>query len=184
MQRPLALGILPVLAFALACRPGAADRLAPGEPERARGTEADDALPEPTLDDGAAWVRERYVKEEVRIPMRDGVTLLTSIYRPRDTGREVPIMLLRTPYGVGPYGDDAYRDVLAPSRTLQERGWIFVFQDVRGRFMSEGQFVNMRPHRSGDEDGAIDESTDAYDTIEWLLQHVERHNGRVGMWGI
>lgn len=186
MQRLLVPGTLLVLA--LGCRAG--DRLA--HPDSAdAGTSAqattvdDDQLPEPpSPDDGAAWVRERYVKQEVRIPMRDGATLFTAIYRPRDPGRTAPMLLTRTPYGIGPYGEDAYRDSLGPSRTLMERGYVFVYQDVRGRFMSEGEFVDMRPHRPDKQGTASDESTDTWDTIAWLLEHVEGHNGRVGMWGI
>ncbi len=138
--------------------------------------------PEPLQD--AAWVRAHYHKREARIPMRDGVTLMTAIYTPREPSGPVPILLNRTPYGIAPYGDDAYRDALGPSRTLMERGWAFVYQDVRGCFQSEGQFVNVRPHRSTSPGIAIDESTDTWDTIEWLLANVPDNNGRVGTWGI
>ncbi|MDR3683916.1 MAG: CocE/NonD family hydrolase [Geothrix sp.] len=128
-------------------------------------------------------VRDRYTKREVLIPMRDGVRLFTAIYAPKDTSRAYPILLQRTPYSVAPYGETAFMAQLGPSTQFQEEGFIFVYQDVRGRMMSEGEFVNMRPQRalSG---AAVDESTDTYDTIEWLLQHVRGHNGRVGQWGI
>ncbi|HMP03782.1 MAG TPA: CocE/NonD family hydrolase [Gemmatales bacterium] len=125
-----------------------------------------------------------YVKKEVQIPMRDGVKLFTSIYAPRDTSRTYPILMLRTPYSVAPYGE-TLRPSVGPSASMAEDGYIFVYQDVRGCFMSEGQFRNLTPHRptkSGPQD--VDESSDTYDTIEWLLAHVENHNGRVGQWGI
>ena len=135
----------------------------------------------------AATVKERYAKREVLIPMRDGVRLFTAIYTPRDTGRAYPILLQRTPYSVYPYGEDAFPSQLGPSPAFQDEGFIFVYQDVRGRMMSEGTFMDMRPQRSAS--GAapgqgIDESTDTYDTLEWLLKHVEGHNGKAGQWGI
>jgi putative CocE/NonD family hydrolase len=117
--------------------------------------------------------------------MRDGVKLFTAIYTPRDTSQNYPIMLYRTPYSVAPYGPNAYRAALGPSDHFQREKFIFVYQDVRGRLMSEGEFVDVRPHKakkSGAKD--IDESTDTYDTIEWLVKNVPNNNGRVGMWGI
>ncbi|MEK6651165.1 MAG: CocE/NonD family hydrolase [Bacteroidota bacterium] len=130
-------------------------------------------------------VRASYAKEEHRVPMRDGVRLFTQVYRPRDTSRTYPILFVRTPYSIRPYGPDAYRTSLGPSTLLQQDGYIFVYQDVRGKFMSEGTFEFMRPHRpskSGPAD--TDESSDTYDTIEWLIRNVHGHNGRAGMWGI
>jgi hypothetical protein len=131
----------------------------------------------------AASVAGHYAKREVLVPMRDGVKLFTAIYTPRDASRSYPFLLQRTPYSVMPYGEDAFPEHLGPSARFQQEGFIFVYQDVRGRMMSEGTFQNMRPQRavSG---AAIDESTDAFDTIEWLVQHVTGNNGRVGMWGI
>ena len=126
-----------------------------------------------------------YTKSEHQIAMRDGVKLFTCVYSPKDTSQKYPIMLLRTPYSVGPYGKDDLKDSVGPSPLFQKEGYIFVYQDVRGRFMSEGEFVNVRPHRakkSGPAD--IDESTDTYDTIDWLIKNIPNHNGRVGMWGI
>jgi len=135
--------------------------------------------PEP----GPPAVREQYAKREVQIPMRDGVKLFTAIYTPRDTSRTYPFLLQRTPYSLYPYGADAYPEHLGPSAPFQKEGFIFVYQDVRGRMMSEGEFVNMRPQRavSG---AAVDESTDTYDTLDWLLKHVEGNNGKAGQWGI
>jgi putative CocE/NonD family hydrolase len=126
-----------------------------------------------------------YTKEEYRIPMRDGARLFTAVYSPKDTSRTYPILMMRTPYSVGPYGKDSSARFLAPNRFLQNEGYIFVHQDVRGCYMSEGQFVNMTPHidhKTKKTD--VDESSDTYDTIEWLLTHVANHNGRVGQWGI
>ncbi|MGW8265293.1 MAG: CocE/NonD family hydrolase [Longimicrobiales bacterium] len=135
--------------------------------------------------DLAAFIQANYDKEEVQIPMRDGVRLFTAIYTPKDRSRSYPFLMRRTPYSVAPYGERSFPEILGPSDVLTRGGFIFVLQDVRGAYMSEGDFVNMTPHlplKSGPED--IDESTDAYDTIEWLLANVENHNGKVGMWGI
>ncbi|HEX8127865.1 MAG TPA: CocE/NonD family hydrolase [Pyrinomonadaceae bacterium] len=130
-------------------------------------------------------VRASYQKREFRIPMRDGVKLFTSVYLPKDTSRTYPIMFLRTPYTVSPYGEDKYKENLGPSTHFMRDGYIFVYQDVRGKFLSEGEYVNVRPHKP-QKTGAtdIDESTDTYDTIEWLVKNIPNHNGRVGMWGI
>jgi putative CocE/NonD family hydrolase len=131
----------------------------------------------------ATEVGRRYAKREVLVPMRDGVQLFTAIYTPKNLRGAYPILLQRTPYGVMPYGEEAFPEQLGPSARFQEEGFIFVYQDVRGRMMSGGTFENMRPQRTVS--GApIDESTDTYDTIEWLLKHMDGHNGRVGMWGI
>ncbi|MCP4901476.1 MAG: CocE/NonD family hydrolase, partial [bacterium] len=117
--------------------------------------------------------------------MRDGVKLFTSVYAPNDQSQNYPILLTRTPYGVHPYGADSYRDSLGPVDSFVDEGFIFVYQDVRGRYMSEGEFVNMRPHKSNKQfDSDIDESTDTFDTIEWLLGNVDGHNSRVGLWGL
>jgi len=133
---------------------------------------------------GTDEVRERYTKYEYRIPMRDGVKLFTAVYVPKDRAQRYPMLLNRTPYSVGPYGSSAYKTSLGPSPLFTKEGYIFVYQDVRGRMMSEGDFVDVRPHRPVKGPKDIDESTDTYDTIEWLLGHVDNHNGRVGMYGI
>lgn len=130
-------------------------------------------------------LRARYTKYEYLVPMRDGVRLFTSVYVPKDEGRTYPILMNRTPYSVAPYGTAGFRDALGPSDIAAEDGYIFVYQDVRGRWMSEGTFEDMRPHlarKSGPKD--VDESTDTYDTIEWLLAHLPSDNGRVGMYGV
>ena len=127
-------------------------------------------------------IAQQYSKKEVRIPMRDGKSLHAVIYAPRDKSKKYPIMLKRTPYSCQPYGDNTYPNAIGPSEFLEQDGFIFVHQDVRGRWMSEGQYDNMRPHVDGD--SAIDESSDTYDTIEWLTKNVEGNTGKVGMWGI
>jgi putative CocE/NonD family hydrolase len=136
-------------------------------------------------DEQAKYIRDHYTKQEVRIPMRDGVHLFTAVYSPKDTSQKYPILMLRTPYSVSPYGTDDYPDALGPNHHLVKEGYIFVNQDVRGCFMSEGRFNNMTPHRDKKTSKKdIDESSDTYDTIEWLLANVPNHNGRVGQWGI
>jgi putative CocE/NonD family hydrolase len=132
-------------------------------------------------------VREQYVKREYRISMRDGARLFTAVYTPRDASPEkrYPILMARTCYSIRPYGEDRYRSTLGPNRRLQRDGYIFVYQDVRGCYMSEGRFVNMTPHIANKKSKQdVDESTDTYDTIEWLLKNVKHHNNRVGQWGI
>ena len=138
-----------------------------------------------SLAQDSTYIREHYHKTEYRIPMRDGVHLFTTVYAPIDTMNEYPFLLNRTPYGVAPYGSDAYRSTLGPSSAFSRDGFIFVYQDVRGRMMSEGTFVDVRPVISGKRTVAdIDESSDTYDTIEWLIKHIPHNNGKVGMWGI
>ena len=130
-------------------------------------------------------IKEHYTKYEYRIPMRDGVRLFTAVYAPKDTSRPYPFLINRTPYSVAPYGVDLYRTELGPSPEFGQAGYIFVLQDVRGRFMSEGQFIEMRPHidnKRSKQD--VDDSSDLYDTIEWLLKNVPNNNGNAGIWGI
>jgi uncharacterized protein len=130
-------------------------------------------------------VKSHYNKAIYSIQMRDGVKLFTVVYEPKDQSKKYPILFQRTPYGVGPYGPDDYKTQLGHNELLQKSGYIFVFQDVRGRYMSEGQFVDVRPfkpQKKGSKD--IDETTDTYDSITWLLKTLKNHNGNVGMWGI
>jgi hypothetical protein len=132
------------------------------------------------------YVRARYTKYEFRIPMRDGKRLFTAVYVPKDAaGGPYPFMMDRTPYSVGPYGEDQYPRHLGPSEEFEKSGYIFVYQDVRGRWMSEGEFVEMRPHideKKSPQD--VDDASDTYDTIEFLLKNVANNNGKVGIWGI
>ena len=144
----------------------------------------------PFLTSGADTVPDKYRKVEYRIPMRDGVLLYTAVYIPRDASpdKRYPILMQRTCFGAAPYGPDQYKKSIGPSPRMQAEGYLFVYQDVRGRWASEGNWTNMTPVLSEQErqknPKAIDESTDTYDTIEWLLRHVGHHNGRVGLWGI
>ncbi|HJW73489.1 MAG TPA: CocE/NonD family hydrolase [Geothrix sp.] len=125
-----------------------------------------------------------YTKREAMVPMRDGVKLFTSIYMPKDTSHPHPILLTRTPYGSGPAGPEVFRKGVGPSPAFAVGNYIVAYQDVRGRFQSEGQFVDARPVKVAKGPGDTDEGTDTYDTIEWLLKEIPNHNGRVGMWGI
>ncbi len=130
-------------------------------------------------------VKAHYTKYEFRIPVRDGVHLFTSVYVPKDTTRPYPFLINRTPYSVGPYGVDHYRKSLGPSTEFERAGYIFVNQDVRGRYMSEGKFVEMTPHIDNKKSKTdVDDSTDLYDTIDWLLKNVPNNNGKAGIWGI
>ncbi|MCY2970606.1 MAG: CocE/NonD family hydrolase, partial [Planctomycetota bacterium] len=129
-------------------------------------------------------VKANYTKYEYQIPMRDGIKIFTSVYVPKDDSKTYPFMLNRTPYSVAPYGIDNYREKLGPSTYFQKSGYIFVYQDVRGRWMSEGTFQNVRPHNPKKGPKDFDESTDTFDSIDWLLKNVKGHNGRVGQSGI
>ncbi|TKD65234.1 CocE/NonD family hydrolase [Flavobacterium sp. ASW18X] len=131
------------------------------------------------------YVQENYTKKEVAISMRDGVKLHTTIYTPKDTSKEYPIIMQRTPYSSQPYGDGKFKTKIAPNINMMQEGYIVVYQDVRGRWKSEGHYENMRayiPNKTSKDQ--IDESTDTYDTIDWLINNVEHNNGRVGIWGI
>ncbi len=157
----------------------------------------------------AIYVKEHYTKTQAYIPMRDGVKLFCTIYSPKDQSQKYPIIMTRTPYAVGPYGEADYKGSLGQDTVLTREGFIFVYEDVRGRYMSEGEFVNVRPQidnkpkavsRSLDKAASlapqpnavgkspgvppIDESTDTYDTIDWLVKNLPNNNGRVGIEGI
>lgn len=161
----------------------------------------------------SGFVRDNYQKVEYKIPMRDGTKLHTAVYVPKDASEtnRYPFLMQRTCYSVAPYGPEAYAQQLGPSRTLERDKYIFVYQDVRGRWMSEGTWTNMTPNvpdavtrndfpgktsarkasKTAEKDTrndfpgyAPDESSDTYDTIEWLLKNVKFNNGRVGQWGI
>ena len=129
-------------------------------------------------------IKALYTKYEFRIPMRDGVKLFTAVYVPKDDSQQYPILLNRTPYTCRPYGADQYRTMIGPSPLFTKALYIVAYQDVRGRWMSEGEHVNMRPHNPKKGPKDIDESTDTYDTIEWLVKNIPGNNGKVGQWGI
>jgi putative CocE/NonD family hydrolase len=132
------------------------------------------------------FIRAHYTKYEFRIPMRDGKRLFTAVYVPKDAaGGPYPFLMNRTPYSVAPYGEDQYPKQLGPSDEFEKSGYIFVYQDVRGRWMSEGDFVEMRPHideKKSHQD--VDDASDTYDTIDFLLKHIANNNDKVGIWGI
>jgi uncharacterized protein len=132
----------------------------------------------------ADYIKSNYTKREVMIEMRDGVKLFTSIYEPKNTSQKYPIMLDRTPYSVAPYGADKYKFSLGPDELFAKEGYIFVYQDVRGRMMSEGEYEDVRPYIPNKQGKQIDETTDTYDTVDWLVRNVANNNGRVGVWGI
>jgi len=130
-------------------------------------------------------VKANYTKSEYMVPMRDGVKLFTIVYAPKDASQAYPFLLHRTPYSSAPYGAEAYRNRLGPSADFAGEGYIFVYQDVRGQFKSEGEFTVMRPIKPNKRTASdTDESSDVYDTIDWLLKNIPSHNGRVGQWGI
>ncbi len=131
------------------------------------------------------YIQDNYDKQEVAIQMRDGIKLHTTIYSPKDKSKKYPILMQRTPYSSRPYGADKFRERIGPNIHLMKEGNIIVYQDVRGRWMSEGTYDNMRayiPNKKTTSD--VDESSDTYDTIDWLVKNVENNNGNVGTWGI
>jgi uncharacterized protein len=132
-----------------------------------------------------AYVKEHYTKYEYLIPMRDGVTLFTAAYVPKDATRTYPLLLQRTPYSVRPYGTSNYpTSPRGQMKYYAKERFIFVYQDVRGRNGSGGEFIHVRPHRENKGPKDIDESTDTFDTIDWLVKNVPLNNGKVGMIGI
>lgn len=143
-------------------------------------------VPAPSLSQDSVFVRQNYTKHEYQIAMRDGVKLFTIAYVPNDMSETHPIMITRTPYSVAPYGPDSYFKYLSNlQRRYFERNYIMVYQDVRGRYMSEGEFVNVRPYIPNKKSSKdIDETSDTYDTVEWLLKNIPNNNGRVGVKGI
>jgi putative CocE/NonD family hydrolase len=130
------------------------------------------------------FVQDNYTKKEVQITMRDGVKLHTTIYSPKDKSKTFPILLQRTPYSCSPYGETEFRKKIGPNLNLMKEGNIIVYQDVRGRWMSEGVYDNMRAYIPNKKEKETDEVSDTYDTIDWLVKNVENNNGNVGTWGI
>ncbi len=133
-----------------------------------------------------AFIKENYIKTEQYITMRDGTKLFTTIYTPKDISKNTkyPILMHRTCYSVAPYGTDKYKSSLGPSETITKEKYIFVYQDVRGRWMSEGTWTNMTPHISNKKKKTdVDEASDTYDTIDWLIKNIPNNNGKVGQYG-
>ena len=139
---------------------------------------------EQSSDSNAVWMAEHYTKYEHRIQMRDGVRLFTRVYIPKDDSAAWPIILTRTPYALKPYGVDNYNDSGGSFNTLAHDRFILVTQDVRGRYGSEGEYMHVRPFNPAKTGKDTDESTDAFDTIDWLVKNVPHNSGKVGMFGI
>lgn len=144
-------------------------------------------LKSPSQEITEAWVKENYTKKEVMIPMRDGTKLFTAVYSPKNNSEKHPFLMMRTPYSCAPYGEDKiwgrlhsyyYKEYLKES-------YIFVLQDVRGRWMSEGKFEDVRPFlETKTKATEFDEASDTYDTVDWLLKNIENNNGKVGVFGV
>lgn len=131
----------------------------------------------------SSYVAENYIKAEYQVEMRDGVKLFTIVYTPKDKSEKYPFLMQRTPYSIRPYGE-RMRGRLSSNDLLEKDKYIFVFQDVRGAYMSEGEYVNMRPVRTRYESKQdVDETTDTWDTVEWLINNIDNNNGKVGMYG-
>ena len=130
------------------------------------------------------YVADNYTKQEVTIAMRDGTRLHTTIYSPKDTSKEYPILMQRTPYSSAPYGAEKMKTKIGPNIHLMKEGNIVVYQDVRGRWMSEGVYDNMRAYIPNKTAKQADEVSDTYDTIDWLVNNVKNNNGNLGTWGI
>jgi putative CocE/NonD family hydrolase len=130
------------------------------------------------------YVKDNYNKTETYIEMRDGTKLFTTIYSPKDTSKQYPILLKRTPYSCRPYGENQYPSKVGPNEFLMKEGNIMVYQDVRGRWMSEGTYDNMRAYIPNKKGTQFDEASDTYDTIDWLVKNVDNNNGNVGTYGI
>jgi len=132
------------------------------------------------------WIRDNYYKTEQRIPMRDGIKLFTTAYVPKDTTEQHPILLTRTPYSCAPYGSEKWKNFYTSYlRYYLREGYIVVTQDVRGRWMSEGQFVDVRPFIKDKKSNTdVDEASDTYDAIDWMVKNLPHNNGKVGVFGI
>jgi len=133
----------------------------------------------------SAWIRDNYIKKEINIPMRDGVKLFTAVYMPKDATEKHPILMTRTPYSCAPYGENNWRSFWGGHfRYYMREGYIIVLQDVRGRWMSEGEFEDIRPYNPNKTGNQIDEASDTYDAIDWLIKNIPNNNQRVGVMGI
>lgn len=133
----------------------------------------------------SAWMVNNYVKKEYSIPMRDGVKLFTSVYMPRSSSEPHPILMTRTPYSCAPYGEDQWKPYWKSYvKEYFKEGYVIVTQDVRGRWMSEGVFADVRPINFDKKGKEIDEASDTYDAIDWLVKNIPNNNGKVGVFGI
>jgi hypothetical protein len=133
----------------------------------------------------STWIVNNYTKTELMVPMRDGIKLFTTIYAPKDNTEKHPILLERTPYSCAPYGANIYKSYWnSPRKYFLKENYILIIQDVRGRWMSEGSFEDIRPYIPNKKPGQIDEATDTYDAIDWMVKNVNNNNGNVGVFGI
>jgi putative CocE/NonD family hydrolase len=134
----------------------------------------------------SAWILNNYLKKEQYIPMRDGTRLFTSIYLPKDKSEKHPILILRTPYSCSPYGESNYEDFWRSyKKAYLKENYIMVRQDVRGKYMSEGIYMDVRPFNPAKKTSSdIDEASDTYDTVDWLVKNLDGNNGKVGVFGI
>lgn len=132
----------------------------------------------------SSWFVNNYTKLETLIPMRDGIKLFTSIYIPKNGSAKHPFLMTRTPYSCAPYGEDKFMQVWKSYKmAYAKENFIFVTQDVRGRYMSEGEFVDVRPFIKNKTGKQIDEASDTYDAIDWLVKNIPNNNGKVGVTG-
>lgn len=137
-------------------------------------------------DADSAWVRDNYYKIEKMVPMRDGISLFTAFYIPKNNSEKHPILLNRTPYSCRPYGEENFNPRLYSTYWINylKEGYIIAIQDVRGRWMSEGEFVDVRPFNPNKKGKEIDEASDTYDAIEWMIKNIPGNNQRIGVFGI
>ena len=133
----------------------------------------------------SAWIVNNYTKTELMIPMRDGIKLFTTIYAPKDQSESHPILLTRTPYSCAPYGAGIFNAGFwrGPRSYFFKENYIYVLQDVRGRWMSEGEFEDIRPFNPNKTANQTDETTDTYDAIDWMIKNIPQNNGKVGVFG-
>ena len=134
----------------------------------------------------SVWVRENYYKIESMLPMRDGSKLFTAFYIPKDSSTKHPILFKRTPYTCAPYGEDKFNAALYNTYWINylKEGYIIAIQDVRGKWMSEGDYVDVRPFNPNKKSKEFDEASDTYDAIEWMINNIPGNNKRVGVFGI
>lgn len=179
MRHPIVLCLVSAISIGLAGCTSQATR--PATPAIAPASQQSPANPAGAAKARADHIRTRYDKREYDIPMRDGTKLHTVVYTPKDAGpeRRYPILMQRTPYSCAPYGEGKFAERLGQTADYERDGFIFACQDVRGKYLSEGEFVNMRPV-----EGAINDNTDAWDTVDWMVKELPGNNGRVGQWGI
>jgi len=136
-------------------------------------------------DQDSLWIRENYTKLEQYIPMRDGIKLFTAIYLPKDQSEKHPILMNRTPYSCAPYGQEFTSRLWGGHWKYYAReNYIIVVQDVRGRWMSEGDFMDIRPFKKDKKNSETDEASDTYDAIDWMIKNLPNNNGNAGVFGI